>query len=37
MNFRYAYSGRPVIVTDAMSNWTALRSFSFDFFKVSTI
>ena len=30
---KYAYSGRPVIVTDAMLNWTAHKHFSFDFFK----
>ena len=30
---KYAYSGRPVIVTDAMVNWTAYEHFSFDFFK----
>ncbi|XP_076243155.1 uncharacterized protein LOC143184654 [Calliopsis andreniformis] len=30
---RYAYSGRPVVVTDAMSNWTAPEVFSFLFFK----
>lgn len=30
---KYAYSGRPVIVTDAMVNWTAYKHFSFDFFK----
>lgn len=29
----YAYSGRPVIVTDATLNWTASQQFSFDFFK----
>ena len=30
---KYAYSGRPVIITDAMANWTAQQHFSFDFFK----
>ncbi|KAF4530602.1 hypothetical protein B566_EDAN006808 [Ephemera danica] len=30
---RYAYNGRPVIVTDAMRNWTAPNTFTFDFFK----
>ena len=30
---RYAYSGRPVIVTDAMSNWSALQTFNFEFFR----
>jgi len=30
---RYAYSGRPVIITDAMANWSALQSFSFEFFR----
>ncbi|XP_076634798.1 uncharacterized protein LOC143348461 [Colletes latitarsis] len=30
---RYAYSGRPVVITDAMTNWTAPRVFSFMFFK----
>lgn len=30
---KYAYSGRPVIITDAMQNWTAYQHFSFDFFK----
>ncbi|CAL7940419.1 unnamed protein product [Xylocopa violacea] len=29
----YAYSGRPVVVTDAMANWTATTKFSFAFFK----
>jgi len=28
----YAYSGRPVIVTDAMTNWSALQTFNFEFF-----
>ncbi|XP_033342463.2 uncharacterized protein LOC117229780 [Megalopta genalis] len=30
---RYAYSGRPVVVTDATTNWTAPGIFSFAFFK----
>ncbi|XP_053999008.1 uncharacterized protein LOC128887299 isoform X1 [Hylaeus anthracinus] len=30
---RYAYSGRPVVITDAMTNWTAPKVFSFSFFK----
>ncbi|KZC14247.1 PREDICTED: uncharacterized protein LOC107192338 [Dufourea novaeangliae] len=30
---RYAYSGRPVVITDAMTNWTAPTVFSFSFFK----
>jgi len=29
----YAYSGRPVIVTDAMANWSALETFNFEFFR----
>ncbi|XP_023223354.1 uncharacterized protein LOC111624676 [Centruroides sculpturatus] len=29
----YAYSGTPVIVTDATENWTAMEVFSYDFFK----
>jgi len=29
----YAYSGRPVIVTDAMANWSALQTFNFEFFR----
>ncbi|CAL8070830.1 unnamed protein product [Orchesella dallaii] len=29
----YAYTGRPVIITDAMSNWTAQDAFSFEFFQ----
>ena len=29
----YAYSGRPVIITDAARNWTALKTFSFDYLK----
>ena len=30
---KYAYSGRPVIITDATQNWTATEKFSFDYFK----
>jgi len=30
---RYAYSGRPVIITDAMTNWSAVETFSFEFFR----
>ncbi|XP_066997152.2 uncharacterized protein [Anabrus simplex] len=30
---RYAYTGTPVVVTDAMVNWTAQHVFTFDFFK----
>ncbi|XP_013387081.1 uncharacterized protein LOC106156398 [Lingula anatina] len=29
----YAYSGRPVVVTDGTANWTAQTEFSFSFFK----
>ncbi|KAJ9579290.1 hypothetical protein L9F63_024603, partial [Diploptera punctata] len=29
----YAYTGRPVVITDAMENWTAQHVFSFQFFK----
>ncbi|GFG33522.1 hypothetical protein Cfor_02428 [Coptotermes formosanus] len=29
----YAYSGRPVVIVDAMENWTAQHVFSFQFFK----
>ncbi|GAB1597742.1 uncharacterized protein LOC115211048 [Argonauta hians] len=29
----YAYSGRPVIITDGTKNWTAPGTFSFEFFK----
>ncbi|KAG0414469.1 hypothetical protein HPB47_008413 [Ixodes persulcatus] len=29
----HAYTGVPVVVTDGASNWTALRSFSLEFFK----
>ena len=30
---KYAYTNRPVIVTDAMNNWLALEKFDFKFFK----
>ncbi|XP_066962001.1 uncharacterized protein [Macrobrachium rosenbergii] len=30
---RYAYSGRPVVVTDGQKNWSARNTFSFAFFK----
>jgi len=30
---KYAYSGRPVIITDVMTNWTASQHFNFDFFR----
>ncbi|XP_015186824.1 PREDICTED: uncharacterized protein LOC107071907 [Polistes dominula] len=30
---RYAYSGRPVVIMDAMINWTAPKIFSYSFFK----
>ncbi|KAL0124516.1 hypothetical protein PUN28_006399 [Cardiocondyla obscurior] len=30
---RYAYSGKPVVINDAMMNWTAPKVFSFAFFK----
>ena len=30
---QYAYSGRPVVITDGMSAWTASETFSFMFFK----
>ena len=29
----YAYSGRPVVVLDGAKNWTAPKTFSFEFFK----
>lgn len=29
----YAYSGRPVVITDATKNWSALSTFSFEFFQ----
>ena len=30
---KYAYSGHPVVVTDATQNWTAIKTFSFEFLK----
>lgn len=30
---KYAYSGRPVVITDAAKNWSAVGKFSFQFFK----
>ncbi|XP_049954702.1 uncharacterized protein LOC126470740 [Schistocerca serialis cubense] len=30
---KYAYTGKPVVVTDAMENWTAPEVFDFEFFK----
>ena len=30
---KYAYSGTPVVIVDAMANWTATKYFSFQFFK----
>jgi len=30
---KYAYTGRPVVITDGMKNWTAVKTFSFEFFK----
>ncbi|KAL7291432.1 hypothetical protein TKK_0015017 [Trichogramma kaykai] len=30
---RYAYSARPVVISDATANWTAMQSFSYEFFK----
>ena len=30
---KYAYSGRPVVVEDAATNWSALRTFNFTFFR----
>ncbi|KAA0193817.1 hypothetical protein HAZT_HAZT004530 [Hyalella azteca] len=32
-NAVYAYTGRPVLVLDGQRDWTAPRTFSFDFFK----
>ena len=29
----YAYSGRPVIISDALVNWTAKDTFSYNFFR----
>ncbi|CAL1532291.1 unnamed protein product [Lymnaea stagnalis] len=30
---RYAYSGRPAVITDGAANWSALAVFNFEFFK----
>lgn len=30
--FSYAYTGRPVVVKDALVNWTAKDTFTYDFF-----
>ena len=30
---KYAYSGRPVVITDGARGWSALDKFSFEFFK----
>nr|QDF21457.1 bifunctional arginine demethylase and lysyl-hydroxylase JMJD6-A [Brachionus koreanus] len=30
---KYAYSGVPIIITDAINDWPGLRTFNFDFFK----
>lgn len=30
---KYAYSGRPVVITDAAKNWSAVGKFNFQFFK----
>ncbi|KAH9515529.1 hypothetical protein Btru_011342 [Bulinus truncatus] len=30
---KYAYTGRPVVVMDAASNWSAIKVFSFEFFR----
>lgn len=30
---KYAFTGTPVVVTDAMKNWTARHHFSFDYFR----
>lgn len=32
-SFSYAYNGRPVIVKDALTNWTAMEAFSYEFFR----
>lgn len=34
---KYAYSGVPVIITDAMTNWTGLTKINFDFLKQTYI
>lgn len=31
---KYAYSNRPVIITDAMTNWLAFEKFDFEFFQL---
>lgn len=31
---KYAYTNRPVIITDAMKNWLALEKFDFEFFQL---
>lgn len=31
--YRYAYNGRPVIIKDALSNWTAMEIFSYEWFR----
>ena len=31
--FRYAYTGKPVVIIDGMKNWTAQNVFDFEFFK----
>jgi hypothetical protein len=30
---KYAYSGRPVVITDGTKSWTAIKTFTFEFFK----
>lgn len=30
---KYAYNGKPVIVSDATANWTAMNVFNFQYFK----
>ena len=30
---KYGYTGRPVVITDATKNWTAIETFSFEFLK----
>lgn len=30
---RFAYTGRPVVIIDGATNWTAMEMFSFEFFK----
>ena len=29
----FAYTGRPVVIVDGAANWTAMKEFSFSFFK----